>query len=42
LSSAATLLRMPGPWARDFSSLTANEPLQGIDASRISVLNVSC
>jgi hypothetical protein len=26
---------------RDFSSLTASEPLKGIDASRISVLNVS-
>jgi hypothetical protein len=30
-----------GALARDFSSLTASEPLQGIDASRISVLNVS-
>ena len=26
---------------RDFSSLTASEPLKGIDATRISVLNVS-
>ena len=26
---------------RDFSSLTASEPLKGIDASRITVLNVS-
>lgn len=26
---------------RDFSSLTASEPLKGIDAARISVLNVS-
>ena len=26
---------------RDFSSLTASEPLKGIDASRISVLNVA-
>ena len=26
---------------RDFSSLTASEPLKGIDTSRISVLNVS-
>jgi hypothetical protein len=26
---------------RDFSSLAASEPLKGIDASRISVLNVS-
>ena len=26
---------------RDFSSLNASEPLKGIDASRISVLNVS-
>ena len=26
---------------RDFSSLSASEPLKGVDASRISVLNVS-
>ena len=26
---------------RDFSSLTASEPLKGVDASRISVLNVA-